>query len=58
MQIIGVFTFQWPFPDGRCEKAHSSMPYLWQWYDGNEWVALRNNEKIEKDYCDPAKTRR
>ena len=40
----------------KCFKAHSKLPYRWEVRDGRQWVALPNNEEIEKDYCDPKKT--
>ncbi|XP_070997603.1 protein mono-ADP-ribosyltransferase PARP12-like [Oncorhynchus clarkii lewisi] len=40
----------------KCFKAHSTMPYQWEVREGLNWTALQNNEVIEKDYCDPAKT--
>lgn len=42
----------------KCFKAHSTMPYQWEVKEGLNWTALQNNEVIEKDYCDPAKTYR
>ncbi|XP_029486272.1 protein mono-ADP-ribosyltransferase PARP12-like isoform X1 [Oncorhynchus nerka] len=40
----------------KCFKAHSTMPYQWEVREGLNWTALQDNEVIEKDYCDPAKT--
>ncbi|KAM9467840.1 protein mono-ADP-ribosyltransferase PARP12-like [Clarias gariepinus] len=40
----------------RCFKEHSRVPYKWEVKEGLRWVALPDNEGIEKDYCDPAKT--
>ncbi|XP_020346581.1 protein mono-ADP-ribosyltransferase PARP12 [Oncorhynchus kisutch] len=40
----------------KCFKAHSTMPYQWEVREGLNWTALQDNEGIEKDYCDPAKT--
>uniref|UniRef100_UPI003AAEBC39 protein mono-ADP-ribosyltransferase PARP12-like n=1 Tax=Centroberyx gerrardi TaxID=166262 RepID=UPI003AAEBC39 len=40
----------------RCFKAHEKLPYRWQVRQGQQWTALPDNEEIEKDYCDPAKT--
>ncbi|XP_035640354.1 protein mono-ADP-ribosyltransferase PARP12 [Oncorhynchus keta] len=40
----------------KCFKAHSTMPYQWEVRKGLNWTALQDNEVIEKDYCDPAKT--
>uniref|UniRef100_A0A4W5Q9V1 Si:ch73-252i11.1 n=1 Tax=Hucho hucho TaxID=62062 RepID=A0A4W5Q9V1_9TELE len=40
----------------KCFKAHSTMPYQWEVREGLNWRALQDNEVIEKDYCDPAKT--
>ncbi|XP_028307268.1 protein mono-ADP-ribosyltransferase PARP12 [Gouania willdenowi] len=37
----------------RCFKAHDKMPYRWEVKEGNQWVAMPDNESIEKDYCDP-----
>ncbi|XP_051546598.1 protein mono-ADP-ribosyltransferase PARP12-like [Myxocyprinus asiaticus] len=39
-----------------CRKEHSSVPYKWEVKEGSEWTALPDNEAIEKDYCNPAKT--
>ncbi|XP_063073847.1 zinc finger CCCH-type antiviral protein 1-like [Engraulis encrasicolus] len=39
-----------------CGKAHSRVPYLWQRKEGKTWSALPNNEDIERDYCNSAKT--
>ncbi|XP_058842381.1 protein mono-ADP-ribosyltransferase PARP12-like [Acipenser ruthenus] len=40
----------------RCFKAHFDMPYKWEVWAGLSWSALPNNEKIEKEFCDPANT--
>lgn len=40
----------------RCFKAHDKMPYRWQIKQGDQWTAMADNEKIEKDYCDPKNT--
>ncbi|XP_070976970.1 protein mono-ADP-ribosyltransferase PARP12-like [Oncorhynchus clarkii lewisi] len=40
----------------KCFKAHCTMPYQWEVREGLNWTALQDNEMIEKDYCDPAKT--
>lgn len=40
----------------RCFKAHDKLPYRWQVQEGDKWIALLQNELIEKDYCDPSKT--
>ncbi|XP_027009731.2 protein mono-ADP-ribosyltransferase PARP12-like isoform X2 [Tachysurus fulvidraco] len=39
-----------------CFKEHSKVPYKWEVKEGFNWVALPDNEGIEKDYCNPAKT--
>ncbi|KAK1788767.1 hypothetical protein P4O66_002578 [Electrophorus voltai] len=50
------------FVKGRCKhgdscwKEHSKLPYKWEVKDGPAWVALPDNEELEKEYCDPAKT--
>ncbi|XP_052441215.1 protein mono-ADP-ribosyltransferase PARP12 [Carassius gibelio] len=41
---------------GSCRKEHSILPYKWEVKEGSEWKALPDNEAIEKDYCDVAKT--
>ncbi|XP_062373866.1 protein mono-ADP-ribosyltransferase PARP12-like [Sardina pilchardus] len=41
----------------QCEKVHSSVPYQWQRGVGKQWSAFPNNEEIERDYCNPAKTK-
>ncbi|XP_062374146.1 protein mono-ADP-ribosyltransferase PARP12-like [Sardina pilchardus] len=40
-----------------CDKVHSSMPYQWQSQSQNQWIPLPDNEEIEHDYCNPAKTK-
>lgn len=45
------------FPDS-CRREHSSLPYKWEVKEGSEWKALPDNEAIEKDYCNPARTYR
>ncbi|KAK7896313.1 hypothetical protein WMY93_021638 [Mugilogobius chulae] len=40
----------------RCFKAHDKMPYRWQIKQGGQWTPMAENEKIEKDYCDPDET--
>ncbi|KAI4891780.1 hypothetical protein NFI96_017338 [Prochilodus magdalenae] len=40
----------------KCMKEHSKLPYKWEVRNGTAWIAIANNEAIEKDYCDPAKT--
>lgn len=42
----------------KCFREHSKVPYKWEVKEGLGWVALDDNEGIEKDYCDPAKTYR
>ncbi|XP_038643772.1 protein mono-ADP-ribosyltransferase PARP12-like [Scyliorhinus canicula] len=39
-----------------CNRVHCRLPYQWQVYD-EAWKDLPNMEQIEKDYCDPNKTR-
>ncbi|KAI7792031.1 hypothetical protein IRJ41_020260, partial [Triplophysa rosa] len=39
-----------------CRKEHSSVPYQWQVTDGCEWKTLPDNEAVERDYCNPAKS--
>ncbi|XP_016117317.1 poly [ADP-ribose] polymerase 12-like [Sinocyclocheilus grahami] len=41
---------------GSCWKEHSTLPYKWEVKEGSEWKALPDNEAIEKDYCDAART--
>ncbi|XP_059360648.1 protein mono-ADP-ribosyltransferase PARP12-like [Carassius carassius] len=41
---------------GSCWKEHSILPYKWEIKEGSEWKALPDNEAIEKDYCDVART--
>ncbi|XP_062374609.1 protein mono-ADP-ribosyltransferase PARP12-like [Sardina pilchardus] len=43
--------------DAICDKVHSSMPYQWQSQSQNQWIPLSDNEEIEHDYCNPAKTK-
>ncbi|XP_062373470.1 protein mono-ADP-ribosyltransferase PARP12-like [Sardina pilchardus] len=43
--------------DVLCDKVHSSTPYLWQSWSHNQWIPLTNNEEVERDYCNPAKTK-
>ncbi|XP_053506581.1 protein mono-ADP-ribosyltransferase PARP12 [Ictalurus furcatus] len=40
----------------KCFREHSKVPYKWEVKEELGWVALDDNEGIEKDYCDPAKT--
>ncbi|KAL0962869.1 hypothetical protein UPYG_G00346560 [Umbra pygmaea] len=40
----------------RCFKVHSTLPYQWEERQGKHWQPLKDNEDIEKDYCNPAKT--
>ncbi|KAJ8007069.1 hypothetical protein DPEC_G00113740 [Dallia pectoralis] len=40
----------------KCFKVHSTMPYQWEERVENIWTALKDNEEIEKDFCNPAKT--
>ena len=42
----------------KCFKAHDKMPYRWEIRENNQWVVMAENEKIEKDYCDPENTYR
>ncbi|KAL1275251.1 hypothetical protein QQF64_034874 [Cirrhinus molitorella] len=41
---------------GLCRREHSILPYKWEVREGSEWKALSENEAIEKDYCNPART--
>ncbi|XP_076152629.1 protein mono-ADP-ribosyltransferase PARP12-like isoform X1 [Alosa pseudoharengus] len=43
--------------EGQCDEVHSSMPYQWQRRVGKQWRAFPNNEEIERDYCNPVKTK-
>lgn len=38
----------------RCFREHTKLPYKWEVKHGGSWVALSNNEIVEKDYCNPA----
>ncbi|XP_055494354.1 protein mono-ADP-ribosyltransferase PARP12-like [Leucoraja erinacea] len=40
----------------KCMRVHCKLPYQWQICD-ELWRDLPNMEQIEKDYCDPNKTR-
>ncbi|XP_041057587.1 protein mono-ADP-ribosyltransferase PARP12-like isoform X2 [Carcharodon carcharias] len=40
----------------KCIRIHSRLPYQWQVYE-ETWKDILNTEQIEKDYCDPNKTR-
>ncbi|XP_067892151.1 protein mono-ADP-ribosyltransferase PARP12-like [Heterodontus francisci] len=40
----------------QCIRVHCKLPYQWQVYE-EAWKDLPNMEQIEKDYCDPNKTR-
>ncbi|GCC35624.1 hypothetical protein chiPu_0014111 [Chiloscyllium punctatum] len=44
--------------DGKdqCNRVHFKLPYRWQIH-GESWQDLLNMEQIEKDYCNPSKTR-
>uniref|UniRef100_A0A672SMR9 Poly [ADP-ribose] polymerase 12-like n=1 Tax=Sinocyclocheilus grahami TaxID=75366 RepID=A0A672SMR9_SINGR len=39
-----------------CRREHSNLPYKWEVKEGSEWKALPDNEAIEKDYCNAART--
>ncbi|XP_058630360.1 protein mono-ADP-ribosyltransferase PARP12-like [Onychostoma macrolepis] len=39
-----------------CRREHSNLPYKWEVKEGSEWKAIPDNEAIEKDYCNPART--
>ncbi|XP_062850762.1 protein mono-ADP-ribosyltransferase PARP12 [Trichomycterus rosablanca] len=39
----------------KCFKEHSKVPYKWEVNTGL-WQSISDNEGIEKDYCNPAKT--
>ncbi|KAF7694218.1 protein mono-ADP-ribosyltransferase PARP12-like [Silurus meridionalis] len=39
-----------------CLREHSKLPYKWEVKEGLGWAALPDNEGLEKDYCNPAKT--
>ncbi|KAG5267424.1 hypothetical protein AALO_G00221590, partial [Alosa alosa] len=43
--------------DAVCDKVHSRTPYLWQIWNDDQWSSLPDNEEIERDYCNPAKTK-
>ena len=38
----------------KCTGHHCSLPYQWQYVDGQEWNSLKeqDNEKLEQMYCD------
>ncbi|XP_039625424.1 protein mono-ADP-ribosyltransferase PARP12-like isoform X2 [Polypterus senegalus] len=40
----------------KCFEAHHRMPYQWQVWDGLGWLDLTDNEQIEKEFCNPART--
>uniref|UniRef100_A0A8C4X846 Protein mono-ADP-ribosyltransferase PARP12-like n=1 Tax=Erpetoichthys calabaricus TaxID=27687 RepID=A0A8C4X846_ERPCA len=40
----------------KCFEAHYRMPYQWQVWDGLCWLDLTDNEQIEKEFCNPART--
>uniref|UniRef100_A0A672SNF7 Poly [ADP-ribose] polymerase n=1 Tax=Sinocyclocheilus grahami TaxID=75366 RepID=A0A672SNF7_SINGR len=40
----------------RGRREHSNLPYKWEVKEGSEWKALPDNEAIEKDYCNAART--
>ncbi|XP_062374723.1 protein mono-ADP-ribosyltransferase PARP12-like [Sardina pilchardus] len=43
--------------DGLCGKVHSRTPYLWQIWSRDQWSSLPQNEEIDQDHCNPAKTK-
>lgn len=34
------------------------MPYRWEMRQDDQWTAMPDNERIERDYCDPKITHR
>ncbi|XP_055793542.1 protein mono-ADP-ribosyltransferase PARP12-like [Salvelinus fontinalis] len=40
----------------KCMGVHSTMPYQWEVENGRGWSCIPDNEGVERDYCDPAKT--
>ncbi|XP_045898224.1 protein mono-ADP-ribosyltransferase PARP12-like, partial [Micropterus dolomieu] len=40
-----------------CRRVHFCLPYKWEVFDGVTWTDLQNMEDIEKDFCDPSKTK-
>ncbi|XP_069790234.1 protein mono-ADP-ribosyltransferase PARP12 isoform X2 [Narcine bancroftii] len=40
----------------KCIRVHFRLPYRWQVCQAS-WIDLPEMEKIEKDFCDPSKTR-
>ncbi|XP_029617380.1 protein mono-ADP-ribosyltransferase PARP12 isoform X2 [Salmo trutta] len=40
----------------KCMGVHSTMPYQWEVENGRGWSRIPDNEGVERDYCNPAKT--
>ncbi|CAB1346047.1 unnamed protein product, partial [Coregonus sp. 'balchen'] len=40
----------------KCMGVHSTMPYQWEVENRCGWSRIPDNEGVERDYCDPAKT--
>ncbi|CDQ70848.1 unnamed protein product [Oncorhynchus mykiss] len=56
--ICHGFLFGRCFEGDVCMGVHSTMPYQWEVENGLGWSCIPENEGIERDYCDPAKTER
>ncbi|XP_029598324.1 protein mono-ADP-ribosyltransferase PARP12 [Salmo trutta] len=55
-QICHDFIFGRCTGGAKCKGIHSTMPYQWEVENGRGWSRIPDNEGIERDYCDPAKT--
>nr|XP_029486369.1 protein mono-ADP-ribosyltransferase PARP11-like isoform X1 [Oncorhynchus nerka] len=55
-EICHDYIFGCCFKGDKCMGIHSSMPYQWEVENGCGWSRIPDNEGIERDYCDPAKT--
>ncbi|XP_035604918.1 protein mono-ADP-ribosyltransferase PARP12-like isoform X1 [Oncorhynchus keta] len=55
-EICHGFLFGRCFEGDVCMGVHSTMPYQWEVENGLGWSCIPENEGIERDYCDPAKT--
>ncbi|XP_052348421.1 protein mono-ADP-ribosyltransferase PARP12-like isoform X2 [Oncorhynchus keta] len=55
-EICHDYIFGCCFKGDKCMGIHSTMPYQWEVENGCGWSLIPDNEGIERDYCDPAKT--
>lgn len=61
--FCGRVRAQWPrlslsVSADSCLQVHFHLPYKWEVLDGSTWTELQNMEDIERDFCDPSRTKR